>query len=143
MHCTENRIYVFPEKELRSLSPNSYIHVSVSYLYIFPGSVHIFGCRKIDRPILEIYINRSQIYECRNSETEHNNSVLETMRLHSFASGNTEMGTRHSYWILTGEWCVILEMSFKEKTSILIFLVKKSPYGNGCYTRKALLVEFL
>jgi hypothetical protein len=30
VHCTENRIYVFPEKELRGLSPNSYIHVSVS-----------------------------------------------------------------------------------------------------------------
>jgi hypothetical protein len=24
-------------------------------IYIFPGSVHIFGCSKIDRPILEIY----------------------------------------------------------------------------------------
>jgi hypothetical protein len=33
-HCTENPIYVFPEKELRSLSPNSYVHVSVSDLYI-------------------------------------------------------------------------------------------------------------
>jgi hypothetical protein len=31
---TENPIYVFPEKELRGLSPNSYIHVSVSDLYI-------------------------------------------------------------------------------------------------------------
>ncbi len=35
-YCTYNPIYVFPEKELRSLSPNSYIHVhaSVSDLYI-------------------------------------------------------------------------------------------------------------
>ncbi len=44
--------------------------------YIFPGSVHIFGCSKIDRPILE-NINLPQIYECRNWETEHYNSVLE------------------------------------------------------------------
>jgi hypothetical protein len=29
-HCTNNPIYVLPEKELRGLSPNSYIHVSVS-----------------------------------------------------------------------------------------------------------------
>jgi hypothetical protein len=30
-----------------------------------------------------------QIYECRNWETEHYNSVLEIRRLHSFISGNT------------------------------------------------------
>ncbi len=34
MHCTENPIYVFSEMKLRSLIPNSYIHVSVSDLYI-------------------------------------------------------------------------------------------------------------
>jgi hypothetical protein len=34
MHCNENTIYVFPEKELRGLSPNFYIYVSVSDLYI-------------------------------------------------------------------------------------------------------------
>ncbi len=32
-HSTEIPIYVFPEKELRGLSPNSYIHVPVSDLY--------------------------------------------------------------------------------------------------------------
>jgi hypothetical protein len=34
MHCTENRIYIFPKKEIRGVSPNSYILVSVSDLYI-------------------------------------------------------------------------------------------------------------
>jgi hypothetical protein len=34
LHCNKNPIYVFPEKELRGLSPDSYIHVSVSDLYI-------------------------------------------------------------------------------------------------------------
>jgi hypothetical protein len=34
VHCTENPIYVLLEKELRSLSPNSYIHVYVSDFYI-------------------------------------------------------------------------------------------------------------
>ncbi len=33
-HCKEISIYVFPEKELRGLSPNFHIHVSVSDLYI-------------------------------------------------------------------------------------------------------------
>jgi hypothetical protein len=30
IHCDENPSYVFPEKELRGLSPNFHIHVSVS-----------------------------------------------------------------------------------------------------------------
>ncbi len=30
LHCTENLIYLFPEKELCGFSPNSYIHVTVS-----------------------------------------------------------------------------------------------------------------
>ena len=35
-------------------------------IYIFLGSVHKFGCSKIDRPIVGIlYINRSQTNECR------------------------------------------------------------------------------
>jgi hypothetical protein len=29
-HCNENPIYVFPEKELRGISPNFYIHVDRS-----------------------------------------------------------------------------------------------------------------
>jgi hypothetical protein len=33
-HCTANPIYVFPEMKLGGLVPNSYIHVSVSDLYI-------------------------------------------------------------------------------------------------------------
>ncbi len=45
-------------------------------IYIFLGSVHIFSCSSIGRQILEIF-NFSQIYECRNWETEHYNSVLE------------------------------------------------------------------
>ncbi len=69
VHWTKNPITVFQEKELRSISPNSYIHV-IWAIYIFPGWVHIFGCSKTDRPILEIYtVNLSQIYECRNWET--------------------------------------------------------------------------
>ena len=34
-HCKENTIYVFPEKELRGLSLNFHIHVSVSYLHVY------------------------------------------------------------------------------------------------------------
>jgi hypothetical protein len=56
LHCKENPIHVFLFWELRGLSPNFHIHVSLNDLqYIFPGLVYIFGCSKIDRPILEIY----------------------------------------------------------------------------------------
>jgi hypothetical protein len=40
--CNENPIYVFLEKELRGLSPNFHIHVSVSDLYIPKIGPHIF-----------------------------------------------------------------------------------------------------
>jgi hypothetical protein len=41
MHCNENPIYVFPEKELCQF-PNFHIHVSVRDLYILKISPHIF-----------------------------------------------------------------------------------------------------
>ncbi len=34
LHCTEDHIYIFPEMKLPGLVPISYIHVSVSDLYI-------------------------------------------------------------------------------------------------------------
>jgi hypothetical protein len=46
-HCNENPISIF-------LFGNCMI-------YRFPGSVHIFGCSKIDRPILEIYKSLTDI----------------------------------------------------------------------------------
>jgi hypothetical protein len=79
VQCTENRIYVFPEKELCGLSPNSYIHVSVNDLHIPRIGPHISlqqNCKIADRSWK--HINLSQIYECRNWETEHYNYVLET-----------------------------------------------------------------
>jgi hypothetical protein len=51
---TENSKQIFPEKELRGHSPNFHIHVFVSYLYIFPGSVHIFFCNRKGRSIVGI-----------------------------------------------------------------------------------------
>jgi hypothetical protein len=42
VNCNENPIYVLPEKELRGLSPNFNIHVSVSDLYIPRIGPHIF-----------------------------------------------------------------------------------------------------
>jgi hypothetical protein len=44
---------------------------------------------KIDRLILEIYKSLTDIYECRNRETEHYDSVLEIRGLHSFIAGKT------------------------------------------------------
>ncbi len=41
-HCKEIWIYIFPEMELRSLSPNFHIHVSVSGLYILTFGPPVF-----------------------------------------------------------------------------------------------------
>ncbi len=41
VHGTKNPIYLFPEKEFGDLSPNSYIHVSVSDLYISRTGLHV------------------------------------------------------------------------------------------------------
>jgi hypothetical protein len=40
--CNENPLYVFPEKELRGLSPNLRSHVSVNDLHIPRIGPHIF-----------------------------------------------------------------------------------------------------
>jgi hypothetical protein len=53
-HCNENLIYVFPEKELRGLSLNFNIHVSVGDLYVPRIGPHIF-LQQIGRPIMGIY----------------------------------------------------------------------------------------
>ncbi len=54
IHCNENPIYAFLFWELRGLSPDFHIHVSVRDLYI-PRIGHIVPYSKIDRPILGIY----------------------------------------------------------------------------------------
>jgi hypothetical protein len=57
---------MYPEKELRCLSPNFHIHVSVSDLYNTTFG-HLFSCSRRGRPNRGIqYINRSQKHECRN-----------------------------------------------------------------------------
>jgi hypothetical protein len=53
MHCSENPIYVFPEKKLRGRRPNFHIYVFVRD-FILPQLVHIFSCSGIGRPIVEI-----------------------------------------------------------------------------------------
>jgi hypothetical protein len=79
MHCTKNQIYVFAEMKLCGLVPNFHIPVSVSD-YIFPGSVCLFGCSKIGRPIpgnIQIahrYKERKIIYFLNNST--HRQTIL-------------------------------------------------------------------
>jgi hypothetical protein len=75
LHCKENTTYVFLFWELRGLSPNFHIHVSVSDSYIPRISPHtVFPCNRRGQSDPG---NLSKIYECRSWETEHYNSVVE------------------------------------------------------------------
>ncbi len=67
-HCNEHPFYVYPEKELRGLSPDFHIHVfvSVSHLNIPRMGPHIFPQSRIGRRIVEIYKSLTQSHECGN-----------------------------------------------------------------------------
>ncbi len=65
IHCNEDPIYVFLFWELRGLSLNFHIHVSVSDLYIPRIRPHI-PCSSIQADRSWEYINRSQTHECGN-----------------------------------------------------------------------------
>ncbi len=54
IHCNENPTYLFLFWELRGLSPNFHIHVSVTNLYIARIGPHI-SCSRIDRSVVGIY----------------------------------------------------------------------------------------
>ncbi len=59
LHYKEIWIYVFPEKELRGLSPNFHIHVPVSDLYILTFGPPIFLLQNRQTDQGNIHINRS------------------------------------------------------------------------------------
>jgi hypothetical protein len=63
---TENSKQIFPEKESRSLNPNSYIHVSVSDLYVYSHdwSAYSAAGKYVDRSWE--YLKCSQTHECGN-----------------------------------------------------------------------------
>ncbi len=59
MYSKEISIYVFPEKELRSLSPNFHI------LFERPDRSTYFPAAELADRFLWEYVNRSQKHECR------------------------------------------------------------------------------
>jgi hypothetical protein len=68
-HCNENLVYVFPEKELRGLSSNFHIHVSVSDLYITMVGPHFFLLQNRQTGRGNIYIAHRHInVEIRSPE---------------------------------------------------------------------------
>jgi hypothetical protein len=55
VHCKEITIYVFLDEELRGLSPNFHIHVSIYAIYKFPRSVNLFCLQQNRQPIVGIH----------------------------------------------------------------------------------------
>ncbi len=100
-HCNENPTYVFLFLGIgRPQSQFPHACVYERFIYSQDRSTYLAAAKQTNRS--QKYINLSQIYERRDWEREHYNSVLEIKRLHSFISGNTLKGTRHLFWILTG-----------------------------------------
>jgi hypothetical protein len=59
--------FMYSKKRNWAASAPIYTFMCLLGIYIFPRSVHIFSCNRIDRPIIgNMYINRSQIQECGN-----------------------------------------------------------------------------
>ncbi len=54
--CAENLFFVFPEMKLHGLVPNSYIHVSVSDLYIPRIGLHLSTANKYNNINLQLII---------------------------------------------------------------------------------------
>ncbi len=69
VHCNGNSVYIFLFWELRGLSPNFHMHVSVSDLYIprIGPRLHLFPPAEKADPSWE-YIIRSQTHECGNGD---------------------------------------------------------------------------
>ncbi len=86
-----------PKKEIARCQSQFLLYVSD--LYIPRISPHIWLQQKINRPILEIWNqNLSQIYECRNWETQH-----------YILFGNNEAGQFHFWVSINGNQTFILD----------------------------------
>jgi hypothetical protein len=63
--CTKNLKQIFQEMKLRGLSPNSYIHVSVSDLFIPTIGLPIV-LQENRRPLVGIIKSLTRMHECGN-----------------------------------------------------------------------------
>jgi hypothetical protein len=68
-HNTENSKQIFPEKELRGLSPNFHIHVSA--IFIFPQSVCLLCCRSTSQFTVD--------YDCPHPRRAHSQILIQSV----------------------------------------------------------------
>ncbi len=104
-HCTRKSNLCIPRKGIarpQSQFHNSY--VCLWAIYIFPGSVHIFGRSKIDRPTLK-YINISQIYGGRNQGWKNPGFFFKPSPVGFFVFFLCFFGFLGFFWVFLGFFC--------------------------------------
>ncbi len=121
-HCNENPIYVFPEKELRGLSPNFHIHESVSDLYIPRIGPHIF------------------LLQNRQTNPNHGNIYIAHRHI------NVEIGTKAAqflFWeyLLLNFWQFLC--SVRRNRSHTIHNLQKLPYFFVTFSKPIAWIAFV
>ncbi len=110
-------IFVFLEKELRDLSPNFHIHVSVSDLYI-PRGVHMFSCSRIGRPIVVIYKSLTDTWMWKMGLRPAQFLFWECLFwIFGMCLCSVLLGINLGHWLSMFVYLLILPTSFREEIS--------------------------
>jgi hypothetical protein len=136
VHSKEDSNVRIPRNQTAQLLfPISISYICERFMYT-PGSVHLFFCSQIGRPIWCEYINRPQIYECRYWDWGRAVSILA-----NFFWFLVQYLCSVRLWVSTGQRCNQLSTRFSTlikacSRSLLLTLYIREGRQNGSETRR-------